>query len=153
SNAFGPVSLIVLVSLFGIDPGYLNFGELWWLSALEILLTYSWAYLILIYLTVRSGYSELDIIKNELALERPPAVANEERSLIEEEGLWRMRRLPWLARRTSVRVVRAQNRLAFRRKLLQRNGRPFDSDVALTRLREHIVTTRDGSAYRSVDPS
>ena len=71
SNAFGPVSLIVLVSLFGIDPGYLNFGELWWLSALEILLTYSWAYVILIYLTVRSGYSELDIIKTELARGAP----------------------------------------------------------------------------------
>lgn len=153
SNAFGPVSLIVLVSLFGIDPGYLNFGELWWLSALEVLLTYSWAYVILIYLTVRSGYSELEIIRAELEDEHPPVVAHEERPLIEAEGLWRLRRLPWLSRRTSVRVVRAQNRLAFRRRLMQRNGRPIDTDAAMTRLREHIVNTKEGTAYRSADPT
>jgi protease PrsW len=153
SNAFGPVSLIVLVSLFGIDPGYLNFGELWWLSALEVLLTYSWAYVILIYLTVRSGYSELEIIRIELGDERPPVVTHEERPLIEEEGLWRLRRLPWLSRRASVRVVRAQTRLAFRRRLMQRNGRPIDTDAALARLRGHIVATRDGAANRSADPN
>jgi protease PrsW len=152
SNAFGPVSLIVLVSLLGIDPGYLNFGELWWLSALEILLTYSWAYVILTYLTVRSGYSELDIIKAELGEERPP-VAREERPLIEAEGLWRLRRMSWMSRRTSVRVVRAQNRLAFRRRLMQRNGRPIDTDGAIARLREHIVVTREGKAYRTADPT
>ena len=146
SNAFGPVALIVLVSLFGIDPGYLNFGELWWLSALEVLLTYSWAYVILIYLTVRSGYSELEIIRAELEEEHPPVVADEERPLIEAEGLWRLRHMPWLSRRTSVRVVRAQNRLAFRRRLMERNGRPTDTDAAMTRLREHIVMTKEGTA-------
>ncbi len=142
-NAFGPVSLLITVSIFGLDPGVVDIGELWWLSALAVLMTYAWAYVVLIYLTVRSGYSELDVIKAQLPREAPPVVTIEELELIQTEGLWRLRRVPDLPRRTSIYLVRAQNRLAFRRSLMDRNSQPIDSDEALGRLRELIPTIRE----------
>lgn len=142
SNAFGPFALVMLVSVFGIDPGLLSVGELWWLSAAKVLMTTAWAYLILAYLIGRSGKTELEVIKGELMEEAEPTVLVAELPLIEEEGIWRLRRVPWLTRRVSVRVVRAQNRVAFRRHYLSRQGRSSAGDAALEDLRATIVSIR-----------
>ena len=142
ANAFGPVALTVLVSLTGIDPGVLTGGELWWLSAVEVVMTYGWAYLILGYLVVQSGQTELNVIKNELRAESPPIVTIAEVPVIEAEGMWRLRRTPGLTRRVSIRVVRAQNRVAFRRDQLRRDGRLLTNDDALEELRGKVVTVR-----------
>lgn len=91
SNGFGPTALVMLTSIFSIDPGLLSVGEVWWLSAAKVAMTTGWAYLILAYLLVRSGNAELEVIKTEFREETEPTVLVGELPLIEAEGMWRMR--------------------------------------------------------------
>jgi RsiW-degrading membrane proteinase PrsW (M82 family) len=142
ANAFGPLALLGLVSLAGIDPGVLTVGELWWLSAAEVVMTYGWAYVILGYLVVQSGSSELKVIKDELMEESEPIVTVAEVPVIAAESIWKLRQVPGLPRRVSMRLVRAQNRVAFRRDQLRRDGRLQTEDDALDELREEVVTLR-----------
>jgi RsiW-degrading membrane proteinase PrsW (M82 family) len=142
SNGFGPTALVMLTSIFSIDPGLLTIGELWWLSAGKVLMTTGWAYVVLAYLLVRSGTTELGVIKTELQEETEPTVLAAELPLIESEGMWRMRRIPWLPRRVSVRLVRQQNRVAFRREHLIHHGRPLDGDQWLGDLRTAVASLR-----------
>lgn len=148
SNGFGPTALVMLTSIFSIDPGLLSVGEVWWLSAAKVAMTTGWAYLILAYLLVRSGNAELEVIKTELREETEPTVLVGELPLIEAEGMWRMRRMPGVSRRLSVRLVRRQNRVAFRRGHLRHDGRSVDGDGALERLRREVAFIRG----RGFDP-
>lgn len=150
SNGFGPTALLMLTSIFSIDPGLLTIGELWWLSAAEVVMTTGWAYVVLTYLIVRSGNTELGVIKTELREETEPTVLAAEMPLIESEGIWRMRRMPWLSRRHSVRVVRQQNRVAFRREQLRRDGRPVAGDEWLKGLRREVASSRGADAHSAV---
>ena len=142
ANAFGPSALIMIVSLAGIDPGVLSVAELWLLSAVKVLMTNGWTYLILGYLVVRSGYRELEIIKSELAEEVPGAVTRDEYKLLQNMSIWRLPRIPWVSRRVSLSLVRAQNRIAFRRHRLQRSGRTLNEDDVLSRIRAEIASIR-----------
>lgn len=148
SNGFGPTALVMLMSIFSIDPGLLSVGEVWWLSAAKVAMTTGWAYLILAYLLVRSGNAELEVIKTEFREETEPTVLVGELPLIEAEGMWRMRRMPGVSRRLSVRLVRRQNRVAFRRGHLRHDGRSVDGDGALERLRREVAFIRG----RGFDP-
>jgi RsiW-degrading membrane proteinase PrsW (M82 family) len=142
ANAFGPSALVMMVSLLGIDPGVLTITELWFLSALRILLTNGWAYLVIGYLVVRSGYKELEVIRTELIYEVPGAATQEEYDLLDKESIWRLRRIPEVRRRVSMSLVRHQNRLALFRHRLELSGRPLDGDVVLAGLRADIATIR-----------
>jgi RsiW-degrading membrane proteinase PrsW (M82 family) len=142
SNAFGPFALVIIVSLVGIDPGVVSIAELWFLSAVRVLMTTGWAYLILGYFVVRSGYNELDVIRTELIHEVPGAATKEEYELVKSEGIWKLRRIPGMRRRVSLSLVRAQNRLALFRHRLGLSGRPLDDDVVLSDLRAQIASIR-----------
>ena len=104
--------------------------------------------MILAYLLVRSGNAELEVIKTELREETEPTVLVGELPLIEAEGMWRMRRMPVVSRRLSVRLVRRQNRVALRRGNLRHDGRSVDGDGALERLRREVAFIRG----RGFDP-
>jgi hypothetical protein len=116
--------------------------QLWVLSLLEVLSTYGWAYVVLVYFLFRSGHGELSVIRTELRIELPHRITPEEYSLVEAEGVWRMRRIPWLSRRESVRLVRAQNRLAFQLNEARRDGGDLDADPWVAERREGIEKLR-----------
>jgi RsiW-degrading membrane proteinase PrsW (M82 family) len=150
SNAFGPSALVIIVSLVGIDPGVVSIAELWFLSAVKVLMTTGWAYLILGYFVVRSGYSELDVIRTELIHEVPVAATKEEYELAKSEGIWKLRRIPGMRRRVSLSLVRAQNRIALFRHRLELSGRPLDDDVVLSDLRAQIASIRARGGFAPV---
>ena len=140
-NAFGAYAAAAFASVAGWGP-MVSVFQLWVLSLLEVLSTYGWAYVVLAYFIFRSGYRELRVIRNELRDELPPSITPEEYSLVEAEGVWRMRRIPWLSRRESVRLVRAQNRLAFQLDETRRDGRDLDNDAWVAERRERIEKLR-----------
>ena len=140
-NAFGPYAVAAFASVAGWGPTVTVF-QLWVLSVLEVLATYGWAYVVLVYILVRSGYEELRVIRNELRNELPAGVTPEEYSPVEAEGLWRMRRIPWLSRRDSVSLVRAQNRLAFQLDEAKRDGGDPDTDPWVAERRKRIAVLR-----------
>ena len=140
-NAFGPFAVSALASIAGWGPTVTVF-QLWVLSLLEVLSTYGWAYVVLGYFLFRSGYRELHVIRTELRDELSPRITPEEYSLVEAEGVWRMRRIPWLSRRESLRLVRAQNRLAFRLDEARRDGGDLDTDPWVAERRERIEKLR-----------
>jgi RsiW-degrading membrane proteinase PrsW (M82 family) len=142
SNAFSPLVLSVLATVTGAGPT-VTVGQLWALSLAAVVATNLWVYLVIGYLTVRSGYWELQVCRDELGDERPPAVTSDEFSLVEAEGLWRLRRLPGLSRRQSARLVRAQNELAFRRHDVRRLGDDPSNDFLVEQWRHAIAAYRD----------
>jgi RsiW-degrading membrane proteinase PrsW (M82 family) len=146
SNAFGPFIAVAFASVLSIELDAVAVWQLWWLSAVRIVMTYAWAYVILVYLVIRSGYWELDVCRIELADEVPDTVTPEEYALVEDESLWRRRRIPWLPRRRSAAVVVAQNRLAFHRDYLRRKDRDPAVDEVAARLRAVVrgLANRDG---------
>jgi protease PrsW len=144
-NAFGPYAVAAFSSIAGWGPTVTVF-QLWVLSLLEVLSTYGWAYVVLVYFLFRSGHGELSVIRTELRIELPHRITPEEYSLVEAEGVWRMRRIPWLSRRESVRLVRAQNRLAFQLNEARRDGGDLDADPWVEERREGIEKLRASEA-------
>ncbi len=140
-NAFGPYAVVAFASIAGWGPTVTVF-QLWVLSLLEVLSTYGWAYVVLVYLLFRSGCWELRVIRNELRSELPHRITPEEYSLAETEGLWRMRRIPWLSHRESVRLVREQNRLAFQLAEARRDGGDLGTDPRVAERRERLDVLR-----------
>lgn len=140
-NAFGPFSVAGLASLLGWGPT-VTVGQLWLLSALGVLSTYGWAYVVMAYFLVESGFRELKVIRTELRLEVPTSVTPRELSLVEGEGLWKVRRLPGLSRRQSNRLVRAQNKLAFERDSVRRAGGEVDDHPLVMKWRQRIKVIR-----------
>jgi protease PrsW len=144
SNAFGPFALSAFASMAGVGPT-VTVSQLWLLQLAAVIATYLWAYVMMAWLTTRSGYWELGVCQTELAEERPPTITAEEQTLVAAEGLWRLRRVPGVARRQSAQLVRAQNELAFRRHDVRRAGLDPDSDSVVKEWRKFIVGTRTQS--------
>ena len=142
SNAFGPFALAGFASLAGFDPNRVTIGQLWVLNFAKTMAVNVWVYVDLVYWTVRSGYWELGVCKNELAHEGSDVVTPDEYRLIEREGLFRLRRLPSVSRRFSNRLVRAQNELAFRRHDVRRAGGDPETDPLILQWRRRIAALR-----------
>jgi RsiW-degrading membrane proteinase PrsW (M82 family) len=145
SNAFGPFALSAFATVAGVGPT-VTLAQLWLLQLATVVATYVWAYVIIAALTTRSGYWELGVCQAELAEETEPTITPEEHTLVQSEGLWRLRRVPGLSRRQSVRLVRAQNELAFRRHDVRRAGADLDSDPLVEEWRSAIADLRAGSS-------
>jgi RsiW-degrading membrane proteinase PrsW (M82 family) len=147
SNAYGPFALSAFASAAGVGPT-VTVTQLWLLQLAAVIATYLWAYVMMAWLTTRSGYWELGVCQAELAEEGPPTITAEESALVKAEGLWRLRRVPRLSRHQSARLVRAQNELAFRRHDVRRVGADPASDRLVEQWRDVIAALREdfGSA-------
>ncbi len=78
SNAFGPFALAGFASLAGFDPNRVTIGQLWVLNLAKTMAVNVWVYVDLVYWTVRSGYWELGVCKDELAHEASDVVTPDE---------------------------------------------------------------------------
>ena len=65
SNAFGPFALVGFASLAGFDPNRVTIGQLWVLNLAKTMAVNVWVYVDLVYWTVRSGYWELGVCKEQ----------------------------------------------------------------------------------------
>jgi len=148
ANAFGPFALSVFASLTGLGPTVTG-AQLWFLDLAKVIATNVWAYVIILYMVIRSGYWELEVCRSELSEEVPDVVTPAELELVEGEGLWRIRRIPGFSSRRSARLVRAQNELAFRRHDVRRAGLDPDSDPIVSQWRRFISDIREDRARAS----
>jgi RsiW-degrading membrane proteinase PrsW (M82 family) len=142
SNAFGPFALSAFASVAGAGPT-VTVTQLWMLQLAAVIATYLWAYVIMAYLTTSSGYWELRVCQTELAEEGRPTITPEEQTLVDAEGLWRLRRVSGLSRRQSTRLVRAQNEVAFRRHDVRRVGDDPGADLLVEQWRGVIAGLRE----------
>ena len=145
ANAFGPFALTAFATLAGAE-GTVSAAQLWLLDLMTILATNGWVYVVMGFLATRSGYLELEICRSELAEEMPPVITPDELSLVEMEGLWRLRRISGLSRSQSARLVRAQNELAFRRHDVRQAGAQPASDPMVEQWRSVISEIRERGA-------
>ena len=70
ANAFGPFALSVFASLTGLGPT-VTASQLWFLDLATVIATNVWAYVIILYMVIRSGYWELEVCRSELTEEVP----------------------------------------------------------------------------------
>jgi RsiW-degrading membrane proteinase PrsW (M82 family) len=147
ANAFGPFALSAFVTVTGAGPT-VTVAQLWVLNLAALIATNVWVYVIAVSVTVRSGYWELHVCQTELADEGPLTITPDEYALVQAEGIWRLRRVPWLPSRQSARLVRAQNELAFRRHDVRRAGADPTSDHMVEQWRDVISELREPPARR-----
>jgi RsiW-degrading membrane proteinase PrsW (M82 family) len=149
SNAFAPFALGLFASLYGFDPNRINVVDLWILDLSATLAVNLWVYVLLVLLVLISGYWEMRVCREELAAEIGQCITPEEYRLVEDERLFRLRRLPELTRRQSADLVRAQNELAFRRYEVRRAGGDPAADGLTQEWRERVALLREEAASAS----
>lgn len=90
----------------------------------------------------KTGTWELKTVRDELADESDEIVTPEERSVIANEGRWRIRRYGWLPRSKSSELVTAQNELAFAKQWAAQHGNDPGSVLSQADARARILALR-----------
>lgn len=87
----------------------------------------------------RSGKTEREVVRNQLANEGAPVVTPEEYAGIVAERRFHLRSLPAYPPSIGRAIVQRQNELAFRKAYVQRQGGDVESDRPVLALREAIA--------------
>ncbi|MBD1913365.1 PrsW family intramembrane metalloprotease [Leptolyngbya sp. FACHB-16] len=107
------------------NPGFL---ETWFQKSILDLIMYAPFILLLIVMLWRSGVWERRVIREELLDEVGQAVTPEEYEAIRRDRMFQSRRIPFLNKRISDQLVKAQHELAFRKRRVRKLGLDLETD-------------------------
>jgi len=130
-------------------PPPVGFAEAWLSASVLNLIVFLPFVLLIAWMLLKSGRSEREAIRSELATEPSDIVTADEMAAIERDGAFRTRRIDRLRPKQSAGLVRLQHELAFRKRRERLRGRDPEDDALIARWREEIRRARRNLA----DPS
>ncbi|MCJ7444755.1 MAG: PrsW family intramembrane metalloprotease [Methanotrichaceae archaeon] len=146
NNSIGVFVLALILWIANIDlqnpfsSG--SIGLLWSSAIVETLIVQFWAYALLVYLLMKSGKEEIEVIRLFLKDEVGRSVTHEEYALIESDHLFHTRRLPIDCENEEKAIINAQNELAFRKWHLSQEGKDPEKDQLVLSWRQDIKRLR-----------
>ncbi len=127
-----------------------SFFQVWGTGSLSQIFIFLPLLVILGLLLWQSGVWERQVIREGLADESEPVVTTAEYAAIEQDHIFKTRRIPGLDRRTSAAIVRAQNELAIRKWRVKQLGNAPETDSLVNSWREQLAHLRPSMS--SPDP-
>lgn len=155
NNALGIAVIIILHTLdqpipdLGGPPSESAFISSWLGATIRSFVIFLPSVLLILYTLRRTGKWEQNTIRAQLANEPSGIVTDQEREQMEKETSWRTRKYKWEPKKQSKAIIEEQNRLAFLKYQVEREGGDPLSSSEVESQRSRITALRGESRMNS----